>query len=91
LPADARGCQLGRQELHFIGGVFIVPIRRGGRASIRQNWLRQTLGAEWRHHGSGGGRNHVARFMFRLRMEAKRFEAAWKANMFRQRSKVDCN
>ena len=60
----------------------VPPMGLGKQLDLMEDWLRQTLGAEWRHHGSGGGRNHVARFMFRSRMDAELFEAACKAGMF---------
>ena len=62
--------------------VPVPPMGLGKQVDLIETWLRQTLGDEWRHHGSGGGRNHVARFMFRSRMDAELFEAAWKAGMF---------
>lgn len=58
--------------------VPVPPAGLGKQIDIIKSWLSQALGAEWRHHGSGRGSSHVARFMFRSRTDAELFEVAWK-------------
>lgn len=62
--------------------VPVPPMGLGKQMDVIEAWLRQVMGAEWREHGAGGGHNHVARYMFRTRMDAERFEAAWRAGNF---------
>lgn len=45
-------------------------------------WLARVCGAEWRTHGEIAAGVHVARYMFRTRTEAERFDAAWKSGLF---------
>jgi hypothetical protein len=45
-------------------------------------WLRREFGAEWRSHGAVPAGVHVSRYMFRTRMEAEKFESAWRQGCF---------
>lgn len=61
-----------------------VPVPASGlgiRLDILNDWLVDKVGNEWRQHGTNAAGVHVARFMFRTKIDADTFEAALRTGL----------